>query len=146
MSVFIAGLLFGFGLSLGKMTDPSRVVAFLDVTGRWDATLLFVMIGALAVTVPFFPLILRLGQPFIADRFYLPTNTKVDRRLIAGAVIFGVGWGVAGFCPGPALASLSTGSPAVIMFVIMMIVGQWLAGALDEFFSSLSNRSSRSGR
>lgn len=131
LSVFFAGILFGFGLSLGQMTDPSRVVGFLDITGRWDATLLFVMLGALAVTVPLFPLALRLGQPFIADRFFLPSNTKVDRRLIAGAVVFGIGWGVAGFCPGPALAMLSTGSPAVIMFVVMMIVGQWLAGLLD---------------
>lgn len=146
MIIFFAGILFGIGLSLGKMTDPSRVVAFLDVTGRWDATLLFVMIGALAVTVPLFPLVLRLGQPFIADRFYFPSNTRVDWRVIAGAIIFGVGWGVAGFCPGPALTSLSTGSPAVIMFVVMMVVGQWLAGVLDRFFSYRSTRSGRSSR
>lgn len=140
MSVFIAGTLFGFGLALGKMTDPSRVVGFLDVMGRWDATLLYVMAGALAVTLPLFPLVLRLGQPFIADRFFLPSNNKTDLRLIAGAIIFGIGWGVAGFCPGPALASLSTGSPAVIMFVVMMIVGQWLAGFLDRIWSNRSSR------
>jgi len=134
VSIFIAGVLFGFGLSLGKMTDPTRVVAFLDVTGRWDATLLFVMGGALGVTLPLFPLVTRLGQPFIADRFYFPSNIRVDGRVVAGAIIFGVGWGVAGFCPGPALASLSTGSPAVIMFVVMMVVGQWLAGVLDRLF------------
>lgn len=131
VTVFAAGVLFGFGLSLGKMTDPARVVGFLDITGQWDATLLFVMGGALAVTIPLFPWVLRLAQPFFEDRFYLPSNTRIDFRLIAGAIIFGIGWGIAGFCPGPALASLSTGAPAAIFFVFMMLIGQGLASFLD---------------
>lgn len=131
VTVFVAGVLFGFGLSLGRMTDPARVIGFLDIAGQWDATLLFVMGGALAVTVPLFPWVLRFEQPILEARFFLPVNTRIDWRLIAGAIVFGIGWGIAGFCPGPALASLSAGTSGPILFVVTMLVGQWLAGFLD---------------
>ena len=131
-SALLIGTLFGFGLAISEMINPARVIGFLDVTGRWDATLLFVMGGALAVTLPGFPLILRRARPLLADFFALPTKTKLDGSLIAGAIIFGVGWGIAGFCPGPALAALASGSPSVALFVVAMIAGQWAAFRIER--------------
>jgi uncharacterized protein len=132
VSAFLIGALFGFGLAVSEMIDPGRVIGFLDITGRWDPTLLFVMGGALAVTLPGFPLILRRARPLLADFFALPTKSKLDSSLIAGAIIFGVGWGIAGFCPGPALAALASGSPSVALFVVAMIAGQWLAALREK--------------
>ena len=131
-SAFLVGTLFGFGLAVSEMIDPARVIGFLDVTGRWDPTLLFVMGGALAVTLPCFPLILQRARPLLAEFFALPTQSKLDGSLIAGAIIFGIGWGIAGFCPGPALAALASGSPAVALFVVAMITGQWLAALREK--------------
>ena len=130
-SAFLVGTLFGFGLAVSEMIDPARVIGFLDVTGRWDPTLLFVMGGALAVTLPGFPLILQRARPLLAEFFALPTQSKLDGSLIAGAIIFGIGWGIAGFCPGPALAALTSGSPGVALFVVAMIAGQWAASLLE---------------
>lgn len=132
VSALFIGALFGFGLALSEMVDPARVIGFLDVAGRWDATLLFVMGGALAVTVPAFPLILRRARPLLAAFFALPTKSKIDGSLVVGAMIFGVGWGIAGFCPGPALAALASGSPSVALFVVAMIAGQWAASLLEK--------------
>jgi len=131
VSALFIGALFGFGLAVSEMIDPARVIGFLDVAGRWDPTLLFVMGGALAVTVPAFPLVVRRARPLLAEFFALPTRSKLDGSLIAGAIIFGIGWGIAGFCPGPALAALTSGSPGVALFVVAMIAGQW-AGSLFE--------------
>lgn len=132
VSALIIGALFGFGLAVSEMIDPARVIGFLDVAGRWDPTLLFVMGGALAVTLPAFPLILRRARPLFGDFFALPTNSRLDGSLIAGAMIFGIGWGIAGFCPGPALAALASGSPSVALFVVAMIAGQWLAALREK--------------
>jgi hypothetical protein len=132
VSALFIGALFGLGLAVSEMIDPARVIGFLDVAGRWDPTLLFVMGGALALTVPAFPLILRRARPLLAYFFALPTKSKLDGSLIAGAMIFGVGWGIAGFCPGPALAALASGSPSVALFVIAMIAGQWLAALREK--------------
>ena len=123
---FAAGLLFGFGLSVSEMVNPERVIGFLDVAGRWDPTLLFVMGGALVVTATAFPVVLRRRAPVLAGQFQLPTKASIDRPLLLGAVIFGIGWGLSGFCPGPAVAALATGSPAVLMFVAAIVAGQWL--------------------
>jgi len=131
VSAFSAGILFGLGLAVSEMIDPARVIGFLDVAGRWDPTLLLVMAGALAVTAPGFSLILRHGHPLLAGQFSLPTKTKIDVPLVAGAAIFGIGWGLAGFCPGPALAALASLSPTVLVFVVAMIVGQWLASRFE---------------
>lgn len=131
ISALLAGAIFGLGLAVSEMIDPARVIGFLDVTGQWDVTLLFVMGGALAVTVPGFPLILSRPPPLLAAQFSLPTNDKIDGPLIGGGVIFGVGWGLAGFCPGPALAALASLSPTVVSFVAAMIVGQWLASRVE---------------
>jgi uncharacterized membrane protein YedE/YeeE len=127
LSAFFIAALFGFGLSISEMINPARVVGFLDVAGAWDATLLLVMAGALAVTVPLFPLILRRPAPLLDNEFALPVKTAIDARLLGGAALFGVGWALAGFCPGPAIAGLASASPAVLLFVAAMIAGQWLA-------------------
>ena len=130
-SSLLSGFIFGLGLAVSQMIDPARVIGFLDVAGRWDATLLFVMGGALAVTVPGFPMILSRQHPLLAPKFSLPAKTEIDRPLIIGAAIFGVGWGLAGFCPGPALAALASLSPSVVLFVAAMIAGQWLASRVE---------------
>ena len=130
-AAFAVGIIFALGLVVSEMINPARVIGFLDVAGRWDPTLLLVMAGALAVTVPVFPMILRRSKPLLAPQFSLPTQTRIDRRLIFGAVIFGVGWGLAGFCPGPALAALASASPGVILFVVAMILGQWLVSRFE---------------
>jgi len=132
VSSFFIGMLFGLGLAVSEMTNPARVIGFLDVAGRWDPTLIFVMVGALLITGSIFPLILRRARPLLADRFALPTKTRIDRPLVLGAIIFGIGWGLAGFCPGPALAALASGSPAVLLFVLAMSAGQWLASRLES--------------
>jgi uncharacterized membrane protein YedE/YeeE len=127
IAAFLIGMLFGLGLSISEMINPARVIGFLDLAGRWDATLLCVMGGALAVTVPIYPLILRRAHPLFNQQFSLPTKSAIDRPLILGAALFGIGWGLGGFCPGPALAALASGSSNVALFVLAMIAGQWLA-------------------
>jgi len=124
----VAGLLFALGLGLGGMTDPARVQGFLDFTGAWDPTLAFVMGGALAVHAPLSWLIRRRSAPVLAPAFPSLSSSQVDRRLLAGAALFGVGWGLAGYCPGPALASLASGTGLVLLFVVSMFGGMWLFG------------------
>ncbi len=130
LSSFAVGMLFGLGLSISEMINPARVIGFLDVTGRWDATLVLVMAGALAVTVTMFPLIS--GRPFslLGQKFALPVKTQLDLPLVLGAAIFGIGWGLGGLCPGPALAGLASGSLEIVLFVAAMVAGQWLAGRI----------------
>lgn len=122
----IAGLLFGFGLSLSGMVDPARVVGFLDIAGRWDPTLAFVMGGAVLTTTPIYWLVRRLRAPLLAPSFVLPTQTRVDRKLLVGAAIFGVGWGISGLCPGPAIADLVHPSGRLALFLVGMLAGTWL--------------------
>lgn len=128
----LSGTLFGFGLAWSGMTNPGRVAAFLDVAGAWDATLLLVMASALAVTTLAFRFILRRPSPLFAVRFSLPTRTRIDVPLLAGAAAFGVGWGLGGLCPGPALAGLVSGAPLLVLFVAAMIAGQWLAARFER--------------
>lgn len=118
-----AGILFGLGLSLSGMLDPTRVRGFLDVTGAWDPTLIFVLAGAVIVAAIGYQLARQLPRPAFDARFHLPTKRTIDARLVFGSAIFGIGWGLSGFCPGPAVASLSTGSLPVAAFVGAMIVG-----------------------
>ena len=131
VSAFLLGTLFGLGLAVSEMTNPARIIGFLDVMGRWDPTLVFVMAGALVITGSMFPFILRRVRPLFATRFSLPTKTKIDTPLVVGAAVFGIGWGLVGFCPGPAVAALASRSPSVALFVIAMFVGQWLASRLE---------------
>lgn len=127
---FAAGLLFGLGLSLGGMTQPAVVLGFLDIFGAWDPRLVFVMAGAVLTTAVGYRLVLRRPRPLLAERFQWPTSRRIDARLVGGAVLFGIGWGIAGYCPGPALASLGAGAPALLMLVACMIAGWWLAARL----------------
>ncbi|MBT8146614.1 MAG: YeeE/YedE family protein [Gammaproteobacteria bacterium] len=122
-SVFVSGLLFGLGLTVSAMVNPAKVVGFLDLFGNWDPSLALVMGGGLAVTLPAFRLILKRDRPLLESRFFLPTRQDVDRRLIGGAILFGVGWGLAGLCPGPALTSLITLNSSVWLFVLAMVGG-----------------------
>ncbi len=119
----ISGALFAIGLAVSGMTRPDKVIAFLDLTNAWDPSLAFVMAGAIGVYLPLHRLVLRRPQPLYGQRFAMPTRTVLDRRLIGGAALFGIGWGVSGFCPGPALASLGTSSWSVLTFVAAMLVG-----------------------
>lgn len=120
------GAVFGLGLSLSGMTDPNKVQNFLDFGGRWDPSLLLVLGGALLVTVLTFPLILRRSQPVLGHKFHLPTAQHVDLKLVIGSALFGIGWGLGGFCPGPALVALATGSRSALLFVVAMLLGMAL--------------------
>jgi len=125
---FVFGVIFAVGLGLAGMTHPSKVIGFLDITGHWDPTLAFVMGGAVVVGLLLFPRILRRQAPVLAARFVLPEKPHIDTPLLAGAAIFGVGWGLSGYCPGPAVVSLVTGAPPVLVFVICMAAGLVLGG------------------
>lgn len=122
---FAAGLIFAAGLALAGMTQPGKVIGFLDFTGRWDPSLAFVMGGAVLTTAVLFRLAWRRPKPVFAQRFQLPVKITLDGRLIGGAALFGVGWGLAGYCPGPAIASVGTGAASVGVFMIAMIVGMY---------------------
>ena len=126
-----SGLIFGLGLSLSGMLNPAQVQAFLDVLGNWDPSLAFVLGVAVAVAFIGVRAAQRMGHPVLDDMFHLPTNQTIDAPLIIGSVLFGLGWGIGGFCPGPAIASLSvaavtSSAPQVILFVLAMLVGMTL--------------------
>ena len=125
-----AGLLFGLGLSLSGMLDPARVRGFLDVGGAWDPSLVFVLGGAVAVSALGYALARRLPRPALAAGFDLPTAKRIDAPLVGGAALFGIGWGLSGFCPGPAVAALSTGAVPVLVFVAAMLAGMALHAVL----------------
>ncbi len=123
----VAGSIFGFGLSLSGMVDPARVIGFLDIaSGHWDPSLMFVLGGAVAVTMPGVLLQRRFSRPLLDRTFHVPAADRIDGRLLAGSAIFGVGWGLAGFCPGPAVAALSMGLAPVVLFVAAMVAGMML--------------------
>jgi hypothetical protein len=116
-------LLFGLGLALSGMLDPARVRGFLAVGGAWDPSLVFVLGGAVSVSALGYALSRHLRRPVFAEHFDLPTFRRIDPPLVLGAALFGIGWGLSGFCPGPAVAALSTGTPPVFVFVAAMLVG-----------------------
>jgi uncharacterized membrane protein YedE/YeeE len=132
LSVFISGLLFGMGLTISDMSNPGRVTDFLDITGVWDPMLLRVMIGALTITLPGFILVQKRPLPFFSTKYYLPTKKELDAPLISGAILFGIGWGIAGFCPGPAFASLVALKTESFIFIVAMIGGQFLAKLVEN--------------
>src|SRR5512141_2589553 len=119
----LCGLIFGAGLLVSGMVKPTKVLAFLDIFGAWDPSLAVVMVAALAVSAPGFMLATGRSRPLLAAQSVWPTKNHIDRPLIVGAALFGVGWGLVGLCPGPALESLATLSPGVIVFVVAMAVG-----------------------
>lgn len=128
----ISGLLFGFGLSLSQMIDRERVIGFLDILGNWDITLMFVLGGAVGVTIITFRFILPRDHPLLDRQFYLPTRNDIDWKLITGMVIFGIGWGISGFCPGPAIVSLVQLTLNPIIFILAFIVGSFAYKFIDK--------------
>lgn len=132
LAALLSGTLFGAGLAWSGMTNPARVLGFLDVAGNWDPTLVLVMGGALLVAAPLFALVLRRPRPLLAEVFALPSKRELDARLLGGAVVFGIGWGLIGLCPGPAIAGLVTGSPAIVVFVVAMLAGQFLGWTMER--------------
>jgi uncharacterized membrane protein YedE/YeeE len=128
----IAGLLFGLGLIVSGMADPAKVQNFLDPFGAWDPSLAFVMLGAIAVTFAGYRLAFRRGRPLLADTLSLPSKTDIDARLLVGAGLFGIGWGLSGFCPGPAIVSLPLLATGTLVFVPAMLAGMLLARTLQN--------------
>lgn len=121
-----SGTLFGLGLTISGMVDPQKVIGFLDVAGNWDPTLAFVMGGALLVAIPAFRLIFKRSHPVLQGEFEVPTKKELDASLLGGAALFGIGWGLSGFCPGPAVTALASGLLPVFAFVAAMIAGMAL--------------------
>jgi uncharacterized membrane protein YedE/YeeE len=129
MKILIAllcGLVFGAGLAISGMTDTRVVLGFLDISGSWNPALLWVMVGALSITIPGFWLAQKRSTPFLDDSFHVPENCRIEARPLAGSLIFGLGWGLYGYCPGPALASLLSLNWQPLLFVVAMAVGMWL--------------------
>ena len=125
--LYLTGVVFGVGISVSGMANPAKVVNFFDVAGTWDPSLGFVMGGALAVTFVGYRLVFTRPAPLFANGFSLPGRTDIDARLVGGSALFGVGWGIAGFCPGGALPALGTGVPDVFLFVASLLAGMFLA-------------------
>ncbi len=123
IAALLTGTLFGVGLGVAQMIDPNKILNFLDIAGTWDASLMFVLGAALVTSIFAFKIILKQKAPHFADVFAVPTQKNIDRSLLFGATLFGVGWGVAGYCPGPGFAALALGSWEPIIFVLTMIVG-----------------------
>ncbi len=132
ISEFLVGLLFGLGLILSGMTDPSKVIGFLDIFGLWDPSLALVMGGAIAVGFFAFAFAKKRTVNFLGGALHLPTSSQIDKPLVIGAVLFGAGWGLAGFCPGPALVSLASGQIKAAAFVLFMLAGMQLFEMLSR--------------
>ena len=129
---FVAGLVFGLGLLLSGMADPAKVLGFLDLAGAWDPSLAFVMAGAVGVATFGFALARRRTRSLLGEAMQLPTKRTLDRRLLAGGLLFGAGWGLAGFCPGPAIVALGLGSGRAVVFVVAMLAGMGLFELIDS--------------
>lgn len=132
MVAVVAGLVFGLGLIVSGMVDPSKVLGFLDLAGAWDPSLALVMAGAIAVGLPAFALASRRRETFLGLQMQLPTSRLVDRRLVVGGLTFGVGWGLAGLCPGPALVVAASGEPKALVFVAAMLAGMVVFELLER--------------
>lgn len=136
ITALVAGLIFGLGLTVSEMVNPAKVLAFLDLFGNWDPSLAFVMGGALIVTAIGYRLAWTRPKPVFAERFEVPGNRQIDTRLAIGAVLFGVGWGLVGLCPGPAISALTFGGVPVIVFLVAMAAGM----AIFEIFERMTSR------
>jgi uncharacterized membrane protein YedE/YeeE len=129
---FFVGLLFGIGLLVSGMTDPAKVQGFLDLAGAWDPSLAFVMGGAILVGLVAFAVAKRRTSTFLGGAMHLPTSRDIDRRLVVGSLLFGAGWGLAGFCPGPGLVAMGAGEPKAAIFVAAMVGGMLLFEVIDR--------------
>jgi uncharacterized membrane protein YedE/YeeE len=128
----LSGLVFGVGLLVSGMANPAKVLGFLDLAGKWDPSLVMVMLGAIAVGIVAFQIAGARKLTFLKLEFRLPTRTDMDKRLILGSVLFGAGWGLAGFCPGPALVAMGAGEPKAVVFVVAMLAGMALFEVLEK--------------
>lgn len=140
---FLSGLVFGLGLVISGMADPAKVLNFLDLAGTWDPSLAFVMAGASVTAFIGYRLVWRRGAPALDTRFDLPTNSRIDRPLILGAALFGIGWGIGGFCPGPAWTALPLLAPGTLAFLPAMLAGLWL-GARARSLDFLTSKGATS--
>jgi uncharacterized membrane protein YedE/YeeE len=131
-TALVAGLVFGLGLILSGMANPAKVLGFLDLAGRWDPSLAFVMIGAIAVGLVAFGLARGRTRSLLGEPMRMPTATQLDRRLVGGSLLFGIGWGIAGFCPGPALVALGMGETKAAVFVLAMLAGMGIHALLER--------------
>ena len=129
----ISGILFGLGLTMSGMSDPAKVLGFLNVTGEWVHHLIFVMGGAVVVTALLTPVVFSRARPLSADGFSVPTVQALDSRLIGVAVLFGIGWGLSGYCPGPAVVSLLYGYDSTIIFFVAMVAGMSIEGQISKW-------------
>lgn len=141
---FAAGLLFGIGLMLSGMTDPGKVIGFLDLFGLWDPSLALVMGGAILVGLFAFTIAKKRTTTFLGGMLRLPTNVDIDKKLIVGSLLFGAGWGLAGFCPGPAMVSMADGQPKALVFVFAMLVGMLGFELMDRFVHAPRKAKSKS--
>ena len=139
ITAYLIGLVFGVGIAISGMANPAKVLNFFDVAGSWDPSLMFVMGGALITTFIGYKLVFGRSAPIIEGSFQLPTNNKIDLKLVGGSAIFGIGWGIAGFCPGGALPALGTGRWEVFVFALALIAGIFLA----KFLQTLGSRTSQ---
>ena len=143
LMAFITGLIFGLGLILSGMTDPSKVIGFLDITGAWNPSLLFVMGGAISIAAIAFRFAKTRPKALLGDTMRLPTAHQIDKQLILGGLTFGVGWGLSGYCPGPALASLAIGGSKPLIFVVAMLVGMAIFEIHDRHSSAHKRKAVR---
>ena len=127
----VSGVLFGFGLGLSQMVDRNRVLGFLDLAGKWDPTLLFVLAGAVTFTVIAFRFVLRRKAPLLGAKFFVSNRSDIDRKLVMGSAIFGIGWGISGYCPGPGIVALTSGEWNPILFVVALVVGMFAFNRYD---------------
>lgn len=147
---FLAGLVFGLGLIVSGMANPAKVLGFLDLGGRWDPSLAFVMAGAIGVGAIAFAVARRRTRSLLGAAMRLPSLQSIDRRLLVGSVVFGIGWGIAGFCPGPALVAVGMGQAKALVFVIAMLAGmgvfEWLEGRKEAKHPERGSHSKAHGR
>lgn len=129
---FIVGFIFAIGLGISGMTQPQKVVGFLDLFGNWDPSLVFVMIGAILIHLVVYKLFSKRPSPLLSEKWHLPTKKEVTPSLVVGSALFGIGWALAGYCPGPALVSLSSGSIDVAVFVVSMLLGMIIFKITDK--------------
>jgi hypothetical protein len=144
IGAFASGLVFGIGLILSGMTDPSKVIGFLDLAGQWDPSLAFVMVGAILIGIAGYAVARRRAASFLGGAIHLPNSKQIDRRLVLGSLAFGAGWGLAGFCPGPALVSFGAGYDKAAVFTVAMLTGMALFEAFERSFGGSTGRPGRS--